>query len=368
MIRFSSLMLIGSLAFSCINNGGGGGGSSSSSSSTITISGSLGVAKSSSKRATKGVDAVDLDSLKMFCVAFNANADSATSNFGSGGSFSVKGIPADTPFGCFVVQKSNSSIVATLKVEDTNTGMENESSSSMNLKKDVSLGSITLTEGEPTVSVPKTRIEAAQSTKTTSVSVDDIHETEWDLTCVDNSDSNCADFVAESPKVYFRILKATKNGGKNINGIGVWASETDFNACGGFDMTATEASSIVTDEGDGFNWTQNSEGNFIDNHSVCPKRDSGEAVSRDNIDVYYVMEKLVVSGTMFSLLQEDDYEEGNCAYYHKTAVSFSPKNTTTLYGSFETAEVAKETSSGGCDGSGGEEDSRASFVVKFSKR
>lgn len=361
MIRFASLALISALFISCAKEGGGG---SSSSGDTITISGTLGI--TSAKRNSKSINSVSLNDIKMYCVAFNADADSGQSDFNSSGEFEVKEIPADTPFGCFVVQKSDSSIVATLKIEDSNTGMENESSSSMSLKDNVSFGSITLTEGESTISVPKSRVESAQSTKTSTLSVSDLHETEWDLSCVDSDDSQCSDFIADSPRVYFRILEATKNGGKTLNGIGVWASETDFDNCGAKDMTAADASGIQTDEGDGFTWTQNTTGNFVDNHSVCPKRDSGEAVSRDNIEAYYAMEKLVKSGTMFAMNSEDeDDEDSDCYYYHKTAVSFSPQNSTTLYGNFETAEIRTDKTSNGC---GGESDDHASFVVKFTKR
>ncbi|MBT4792023.1 MAG: hypothetical protein HON90_10665 [Halobacteriovoraceae bacterium] len=351
-----------SLFFSCL--GGGGSGDSSSSENTINISGTMGTAAFvGNGLLEKGTSALDLSALKMYCVAFNASVSSGSSDFGAGGQFDVAGIPTNTPFGCFVVAKSDSKIIATIKIKDSNTGMSDESSSSMKLGSSVSLGSITLTEGNPVIEVPKAVIASAQSTSTSSaMAVDDFHNTAWTLTCVDTADSDCSSFVTESPQVFFRIISATKSS-TTIYGIGVWASQAAFGTCGSVDMTTTEASDITTEEGGGFTWTQNTQGAFTNASSTsdtCPLRDAGTA-STENLSDYYTLNKLVISGSTFSLNDEDSGTNGSCEYYHKTALTMNSVSATEMYGSFETAEIK----SSGC---GSVTDDRASFVVKFTKQ
>lgn len=345
--------------------------SSVATSQTITVSGSLGIA--SKKLAINSVDsvdaisAVDLTTLEMYCVAFNAAATSASSTFGIGGAFSVAGLPANTPFGCFVVNKTSKNIVATIKILDTGTGMSDQSSSSMSLGSSVSMGTITLVEGSSVIEVPKATIAAAQSTAAATLSVNDIHGTSWDLSCV-GTDAACADFVADSPEVFFRILKATKSS-QAIYGIGIWSSLSMFTTCGSIDMDTDGGTDIVSREGGDFTWVQNTQGAFTNattTNSACPLRESGTA-DVDNIENYYAMDKLVVQGNMFTMNQEDEDSTTNCYFYFKTSVTFSPSSATVMYGSFETAEVVREDVASACAGHD-IMDKKNSFVVKFTKK
>ena len=371
MKQIMFVFLLCLLAVSC----GSSDDSSVATAETITVSGSLGVA--SKKLALNSIDsvdaisAVDLTALQMYCVAFNAAATSATSEFGTAGAFSVAGLPANTPFGCFVVNKTSKDIVATIKIKDTGTGMSDQSSSSMSLGSSVSMGTITLTEGSSVIEVPKATIAAAQSTTAATLTVDQIHQTSWDMTCV-GTDPACTEFVADSSEVYFRILKATKSG-QTIYGIGIWSDLAMFTTCGSIDINTARGAEIVTEEGD-FTWVQNTLGAFTNTSTTCVLRDHSpdpapNPVTPDDIQGYYAMDKLVVQGNMFTMNQEDEASTSNCAYYFKTAVTFSPSSATVMYGSFETAEVMKDKVDGGCATDGNAAmDEKASFVVKFTKK
>lgn len=341
------------------------------SSSSVNVSGQVSTAKKDGRLNPKGVSALDLSAMRMNCVAFDSAATSGSSDFDSSGAFSVD-MPADVPFGCFVIQKNDLSIVATLKIKDSGTGMEDESSSSMSLRSSVNMGSLTLTEGSPVIEVPKSKIDSAASSKTPSVPIDDIHQTEWALSCVDSSDSACSVFVNESPKVYMRLLKATKNSA-NIYGLGVWASKTAFDNCGGLDMTSTEANAIVTDEGGDFAWSQiettgTNGGAWNVDGTLCPLRDSGGSDELDNLKFNYTTDKLVVSGGSYTL--NDEYEEtySNCYRYGKTAITFSPGSSSVMYGNFETVDVVADHNNGTCGDSDAGTNDKASFVVKFTKQ
>lgn len=339
---------------------------STAASDTITVSGSMGVSLFSVPGKVK-TTALSLSTLQMYCVAFNAEATSGTSTFSSSGAFSVAGLPADTPFGCFVVKISDSSIVATIQIQGTGSGLEDSSTSSLSLKQSVSLGTLTLTEGNPVISVPEAQIASAVSVETTpTIAVDSVHQTSWTMTCVDSTDTACASFVSGSPQVYFRIVKATKSS-QTLYGLGVWSSAADFATCGSVDMTAAEASSIVTDEGGDFAWVQSTTGNFTNATSTsdtCPLREAGTA-GVDNLQNYYAFDKLKIQGSAYTLIQQDDFDNGGgCSGTHRTAVTFKPSSATVMYGNFSISEDYVEASPGNC---GSDVDSANSFVVKFTK-
>ncbi len=365
MKKLLCLTMVLSLALSC----GGDSSSGDGTTSLVSVSGTMGTAKANGE---KGISAIDLTALKMYCVAFNASASSGSSDFAADGSFSLN-MPANVIFGCFVVQKADSAIVATIKVKDNvNTGMSNEDSNSMSLGSSVNFGSITLTEGSSVVEVDKSIIDTAASTNTTAaLSVSDIHGTAWTLTCVDSSDTDCANFVSQSPQVYLRVVSATKNA-QTIYGLGVWASQSAFTTCGSVDMTSTEADDIMNSEGGSgvFSWVQNTQGPYdqaTSTTSACPLRDVGDTASSDTLEYYYTLSKLVISGNSYGIVDEDAGTSGACSWYYKTAVNFSPKDATTMYGNFEIVESETETSTGACGG-GTLPNTKANFIVKFTKQ
>jgi hypothetical protein len=241
----------------------------------------------------------------------------------------------------------------------------------MSLKSSVSLGTLTLTEGNPVVTVPEDRIADAKSdTITSTISADELHNTGWSLSCVDSTDSNCSSFITESPQVYLRILKATKSG-QDIYGLGVWASSSAFSTCGSVDMKASEAAGIVSDEnseGGDFTWVQNTTGpytNATSTSSSCPLRE-GTTAGSDNLEYYYALDKLKVQGSAYTLIQEDEFNDGGgCTGTYRTAVTFNPSSATEMYGNFAISEDFEEASPGDC---GSDTDYASSFIVKFTKQ
>lgn len=210
------------------------------------------------------------------------------------------------------------------------------------------------------------------------------------MTCVNSGDTKmdeaCDCFVngngcsdSGSPHVYLRILKATKSSA-DVYGIGVWASSSDFTTCGSIDMTTTEASTIVTDEGGAgtFSWVQNTTGaNFTNagsTSSTCPIRDAnGSTVGADheNIKKYYVMSKLTVSGSSYTLLSEyTDNIGANCTMEGKTSITFNPTSATEMYGNFNLTDnyIDATGHTDACTTLNASNTDRASnFVVKFTK-
>lgn len=343
---------------------------SSNSAAAITISGQI--AESSSLAASSLREAKALDDYTFYCVAFNANADSCSDQLDSAGNFECTGIPADTAFGCFV--KDATSIVATLEFADSGEGFNNESTSSVALGQSAALGTVTLNTTTGKASVSKSVIADKVSKQSSKISIDDIHNTAWTLSCVDGDDAEmntiCDEFIDKSPTVFLRLLKATK-GSDNVYGIGVWASQAAFQGCGSKDMT--EAMQTGIQDEDGISFTQNEAGPFANNAETCATDTETHTNPNDSEDAtiitsYYALSKLRISGNSFSLIQEsqetesDADGEGNpCTYDHTTFVTFSPSSATEMYGAFEW--VDRETGAG-CPG----DEEVAKFTVKFTKQ
>jgi hypothetical protein len=365
MKRCIPLLLTIFLLASC----GGGSDSDSSNSSSITISGAVTTASelTVSGLSAKGLAQKAITDYDMYCVAFNEAASSDSDSLADG-EFSLE-LPADTPFGCFIVDPAaNNSIVATLTIEDNSQedlAGQPVKSTSMSLGSSVSLGTLTFTEGSTEIIVSASQIAEAVSTKASDLDIDDIHNTSWTLSCLDSSDSACAAFVSESSEVYFRIIKATHNTEGQVYGLGVWASQEAFAACGSADVETGGMSGAVSE---GYTFTQLTEGAFTSGVS-CPLRDGGDPAESDNLQLYYTLEKLIVSGNMFTLLEEEEETYtglgGNpCTEYEKFSVSFTPSGASTLYGQFEQTE---KVSGAGCDPEDIESET-SSFKVKFTKQ
>jgi hypothetical protein len=351
------------LAVSCANGPDTG--------DSITVSGVMGTAKKNGMKNHSSISMVTLSGLNFVCTAFNKAATKASSDFANDGSFSVN-VPANTAFGCAIVNKTSLKVVASMKIKDTNTGMEDKSSSSLALKQSVDVGSLTLTDGESVIEVPIAKVAAATATVAPKMTASDVHNTAWKMTCVDAADTACTDFVDESPEIFIRIVTATKDSSP-ILGIGVWATQEDFTACGSIDMTTSDKNDIETDEdGSGaFTWVNNvtaaTFSNATSTSSSCPLREnSGSNGTYEDIDNIYTISKLVISGNLFSLNDENVDTSGDpgCNYYHKTAVSFSPENSSVMYGNFETAEAVTDCTTPSND----EELDTASFVVRLTKK
>ena len=362
--KMKKILLLSLLTVFFVGCGASDESSSSSSDSTITISGQI--AESSPLTGNSLREAKALSDYTFYCVAFNAAASSCSDQLSATGEFSCAGIPADTAFGCFV--KDATSIVATLEFQGSGTGFSDDSTSSVALGSNASLGTVTLntTTGKATAS--KSVIADKISNRNSAISVDDIHNTSWNLSCVDGPDqvmnAACDVFVAESPAVFFRLLKATKNS-KAVYGIGVWASQTAFQGCGSIDMTSGMKAGIESQ--DGITFSQNATGvAFTADHGeggTCPTEtgDAPQGGNATDIDTYFALNKLQIDGNTFSLLESETFENGSCSNHHKLSVTFSPSSATVMYGAFDMVDKYE----GDCEG---EEDMAAKFTVKFTKQ
>tara|TARA_B100000925_G_scaffold143626_1_gene107583 strand:- start:11580 stop:12668 length:1089 start_codon:yes stop_codon:yes gene_type:complete len=360
MKNFFFLLIFSALLVGC---GGDDGDSVSSSSSGITISGRI----ASSKSNVAALSPAGLSDYTFYCVAFNADADSCSDQLDDDGNFECTGIPADTAFGCFV--KDSTSIVATLEFTDTATGFENETSASTALSGSVSLGSVTLNTTTGKATVAKSVLDGKVSTGSSSLTPLDFQGTSWTLSCVNGSDTLmnllCSEFVTESPTVYFRVLKATKNSdGGIIYGLGVWKNQAAFTGCGSIDMVTAMKSAIESEDNITFDTISHAAA-FNDAHAEgqdCETWD-GSAPADDepsDIDNYYSLQKLVNNGGSYTLREEDEDTDGGCTYTHTLAVTFNPVSETLMYGAFDIIEKESGT---GCN----DEEISAKFTVKFTK-
>lgn len=367
-------LLILILVVSC--GGAGESSDSSSSSSGITISGTISESAGVSEATSSYLSPIALEDLEIYCVAFNAAADSCSDQLDSSGNFSCSGIPANASFGCFI--KGEQGVVASLEIAGTGSGFNSTTSSSIALGGDTNFGNVVLNTATGKATVDRSQIVESISSTSSVISVDDIHNTTWALSCVNGPDSlmniACSEFVTQSPSVFFRLLKATKNSDSStVYGIGVWASQSSFNNCGatvGVDMTTTMKEAI--EDEDSITFSQNSVGIFsTDNGSsgACPSEDNGSGGNLDPnsdeptvIDSYYALNKLTVNGNDFSIIEdEDEYVDNGCTFNHSTAVTFSPSSASEMFGSFT---IVDAESGSNCPGEGGV----FKFTVKFTKQ
>ena len=335
------------------------------SSTGITISGQISTGSallSSEKEETLG-----LDQYTFYCVAFNSSADSCSDQLDSNGNFSCSGLPADTPFGCFV--KDSTSVVATLQFADSSgSGFDDETSFSAKVKESLSLGTVTLNTTTGKATANKSVLDGKTSTGDSNRSPADYQNTSWSLDCVNGDDNeqntNCAQFTTDSPTVYFRVLTATK-GSETMYGLGVWKNKDAFDGCGEIDMTTAMKTSIESESGVSFTSVAYA-GTFTADHGgggTCPTDDGNAPSEPGDIKNYYAMEKLIENGGSYTMYEEEvDSQDAGCIQTHNLAVTFNPVSDTVMYGAFDIVE--KHTGeSCGTD----EEDKSAKFTVKFTK-
>ncbi|MAW08097.1 MAG: hypothetical protein CME61_07430 [Halobacteriovoraceae bacterium] len=356
---FSVLFLSAFLA------GCGGSGSSSGSSSGITVSGQMALSSSLDSYALSVLSVTDYS---VRCVAFDDDATSCSSDISSDGAFSCSGLPANTGFGCFVLNSTNA-VAATLEFVDTDTGFDNSTTSSVSLKSSVALGQVTLnpTTGKATVSI--TAVESATSDATAVITVTDLNNTSWALSCISSGDTlmdaACASFISDSPNVFFRIITA-QSGSTTMYGMGVWASQTAFQGCGSIDMTDSMKSGIESEEGSSFSFTSvDTASTFTADHSTsgtCPTYNESTPTEPNDLENYYSLQKLEVTGNLYTLHEDDEFTNGSgCTFREMLSVSFSPQSATVLNGAFS---VQMLESGSGCPG----EEVTAQFTVKFTKQ
>ena len=298
---FLMLAVIGLIGCNSSDSGSGGssgtGSGGSGSDETLTISGSIDIS-SSAAQGFQALSAEMIETYSIYCVAFNADADSCTDELDSDGNFSCSGIPVDTPFGCFI--RNGDTPVATFEFTDDTSGFGDEGSTSVALNGNVDLGELTYTEGSDTIEISRSVLEDNFSDATALLEADDLHNTTWNLECVSG---DCAeDETGEDgmpASVFFRVVKAsvtyTNGSSESMTGLGVWSSQTAFQNCGEIDITDVLVTGITQEEEQSqnvsnFEFTQISSGEAWTSGESCP-RDTGGDDEGESEESYVVVKK-----------------------------------------------------------------------------
>lgn len=368
--------------------------------STITLSGKISGMTSSSfvsnMLSVSGVSGMSIQPMattdyKLYCIAFSSPPASTTSDFGTDGSFSVN-LPANTNFGCFINSVATNLPVATLVNAGSGSGMSNTKTDSFSLGSSVDVGTLTLDLVKNEVAIPAAALEGAKSTVTAGISLTDIDNYEWTMTCVSSGvteiDSACNQMIMDgsptgSAPVYLRILSGTEAGATKY-GISVWKNYAAFQACGGIELNTATKTDI---ESSGFTFatsgdyapvTASTFTGWADTTN-CPLRSAndswyssvtaGAAHAHENLRNNYCLAPMLQNGTGFSFSCEDSGTYTNpsntaqtCTWMHKTAVSMSPGSSAAeMYGNFVNSESKSGTACGQ------EDDKTISFTIKFTR-
>ena len=354
-------------------------GDSASSSDLITISGALdgnsssSVAMEASRLKAQSNSALDVTQYVFYCMTFSDSPSAAQSSIQADGSFSVQ-LPAGQPFGCFIKDASQGTVVATLVAKDSSSNFGSQSTSTISLSQSVNLGSLQLDLVKGEVSVPKSTLSPYETPHDDNNAVDlnAMDGKTYTLECVPTGDSvidaACQEQVTNNQaqdSVYFRLLKATQNG-QPIFGLGVWASQQSFANCGGIDMTDAEKSQVQSDAN-----LQFLSGGVItgaawsNDLNACPTRSGNAATSMNDPQNYYAVGPLVPTGPGYTLhVERDESYNSNCHWHEKTTVAFvnDPNNPGSLVGRFSSVEIREEMVSGGC---GNSQNKNGNFVIRL---
>ena len=331
--------------YSCSDGGSGDGDGGDSSSSYITLSGQI-------SGLTLNLAASDYT---VNCVTFEETPRAQSDSLDSSGNFEVQ-MFADISFGCFLLDSANEP-VATMVVSDGESegGLGSDGAAGMSLSGSVDLGTLTVSD-DGKIAIPPSKIASVKSTTTTQIVEDDVHNSEFTISCsgISEDDDNCQDFVEESPSVFFRLLKATEDGIPAI-GLGVWASEDAFNACGNVDLLSSEAQ--------GVSFTQGVRGSFSTNTTACPVNDD-EGGDAGIPEARYALGKLFPNGGGYSFYNEYEWDRGeDCTEYEFFSVDFTGGDGV-FYGLMQQYIEVVGT---GCTEEDEQDEVAFSFVVEFEK-
>jgi hypothetical protein len=282
-----------------------------------------------------------------YCVTFEATPKATSDQLNASGEFSVD-VWTGVNFGCFV-NDANNQPIATVVIEGDSTDLGKSTTAGIALSSSVNLGSLAISDAG-TVVIPAATIASAQTSASSQINVDDLHAKGYTLSCSASgnakADEDCASLVSESPTVFFRVLKATEDGA-SIEGVGIWASEADFTACGSIDFATNEISGVTFSQGDA--------GTYSD--SGCSKRSDGTPQQR------YTIGKITASGLGYSFHDEDSFEKaGDCTQHEVVSIDFSG-TATTMFGLFNMTTSYK----GICSGISKEEQGARVFTLNFTQ-
>lgn len=339
-------------------------------SDATTLSGSFSSGASISSKANEvalsGANSLDLTSYYIYCVSFEDTPKVSRGDISAAGSFSLE-IPVGVPLGCFVNDAASNLSVATFVLKDVSAGTEN---TSMTPNASIELGQVNLDLEKGEVVVPKERVVGAV-TEDAGVSFDaesELHDKSYTMSCINTGsverDAACANMVSgDGGNVYFRVLRAVEDG-ENVQGLGVWASKTDYQNCGSVDMTAAERADIESD-GVVFDMTRLNSGNFINDPSVCELRDSDRGLTRDNIRKYFALGKLENEGGYRKMRMKDRFDYGSgCTRVDKTVIHFQPKEAGVFLGHFWNRTYWEENNQGDC---GNRQEETGDVIIRFTQ-
>ncbi len=344
--------------------------------STVTVAGTMSnIATAASFNEDSAVETFAAADYKLYCVTFASSPTAATSAFAADGKFSLS-LPANTPFGCFINSVSTNLPVATIMIQGSGSGFSSKSTTSMSLASNVDLGSLTLDLTNNRVVVPASAIAASSSASTAGISLADVDNYEFTMSCVTTGntqmDAACSTFIAQGNKVYFRILSGTQSGAVAY-GISVWGSAADFNACGGIELNTLSKASIETG---GFTFSTSGDyapvtaAAFSNFGGTCARRGetaftaytASTANAHADIRQNYCTAPMNSNGSGYSFVCSDSATVSGCSYSSSTSVTFTPGSSgAEMYGAF----VTNEYRNAGCGG--GAKDQNAAFNVKFTR-
>ncbi len=324
------------------------GGGSTGSETPVIMSGSL---------AIEGT-ALTATDRTLYCITFESVPQTKSSPFSAAGLFSVE-VPRNVNFGCFVIDTVTKKNIATFIVAGSGGGLGSGNSSSIALSSSVDLGNLTI-DANGLVVIPAARLaNAAYAPAAAGIDIDQMHNAGYTITCIDVGDAvglaTCKENMLEneaSSSVFFRILKGNLNG-KTLEGLGVWANEAGFDACGSFDINQE----MITKDGATLTLSQGSVGEWAG--TLCAERDVGPGKVKSNLKDYYMLSELVKTGAGYSVRDEDnDDRGGGCNTYSSISIEFSG-STNEIIGA-----ISMMYTSRGCSNN---ERFNESFLLKFTK-
>jgi hypothetical protein len=340
----------------------------------VSLSGSLGQSQGQQKvQGYNKVSALALTDYKIVCVTFTATPYLGTSLIGEDGSFSLH-LPANSTFGCFVTGIASQSPVASFVIRGQDSGFGASSSTSIALSSNLNLGRLTLDLETGEVEIPEAVVAPVRTAPVTALNPETLHNTSWSLSCVMTGDpaldADCADFntrEAQSETVFFRIMKAVRNG-KPIYGLGVWGTEAKFQDCGSIDLTDADKISIQAD-GYLFNADGVSTGPaFNVGNQTCEKRDNNVDNNFENIKEYKAAGRLEKEADGYTLYAESQQlVNQGCKRREKTVVHFAGDGVTSLTGHFNNTQTYIELGNGLGDCSNQTNSVQRQLVIKFQK-
>jgi hypothetical protein len=298
-----------------------------SSTSLIEVSGAFSTTVSGAGFSTSAIE-----DYSVFCVSFETVPTANSGAISAAGDFSLE-MPADTPFGCFVVTAAGQQVATIVKDSSDDSSFASGDTDSFAMSGSLDMGTgLTLDLESGKVAVPEAQF-TQESSANSGLDLADIHGQGYTMSCIssgnDSNDTVCAQFIQESPNVYFRVLLGTENG-ENVQGLGVWASESAFTGCGSVDLDQAPT---------GVTFTQGQVGSFTEDATACALRDQETTWTTETINDYYTVNKLLPTGGGYTLRDEAEvYEwtEGDvtCASYHALSVTFTQGSGSTLVGKF----------------------------------